>query len=72
MRTIYTLGDGARPGEKVPKPVQVRTGISDGVYTEIADGLKEGDEVIAGENLPTGASAQSAPSNPFGGGRRGF
>ncbi len=70
VRTLYVPADGPHPGEKVPKPIQVRIGISDGVYTEITDGLKEGDEVITGENILASASAQSAPSNPFGGGRR--
>ena len=35
MRTVYLLADGPRAGEEVPKPVQVRIGINDGVYTEI-------------------------------------
>jgi HlyD family secretion protein len=70
LRTIYVLADGPRAGEKVPKPAQVRIGISDGVYTQIVDGLHEGDEVITGQILAAGALAQQAPSNPFGGGRR--
>jgi HlyD family secretion protein len=41
-RTVYMLP----AGEKDPWPVQIRTGISDGVYTEVTDGLKEGDVVI--------------------------
>ncbi|HXC99349.1 MAG TPA: efflux RND transporter periplasmic adaptor subunit [Verrucomicrobiae bacterium] len=69
MRTIYVLAD-APGGGKTPKPVQVRAGISDGVFTEIVDGLKEGDEVITGQNL-SATSMQSGASNPFGG-RRGF
>ncbi len=68
-RTVYVLGDGPN-GAKAPKPVQVRTGISDGVSTEIVDGLKEGDEVVTGQNLSLGMST-SGPSSPFGG-RRGF
>jgi HlyD family secretion protein len=68
LRTVYVLGDGSN-GAKIPKPVQVRTGISDGVNTEILDGLKEGDEVITGQNYSAGMSA-SGPSSPFGGGRR--
>jgi HlyD family secretion protein len=43
-QTIYILG----PDKKL-KPVQVRTGISDGRYTEIVDGeIKAGDEVVVG------------------------
>jgi HlyD family secretion protein len=67
-RTIYVLAD-APGGGKTAKPVQIHAGISDGVFTEIVDGLKEGDEVITGQNL-SAASMQSGASSPFGGGRR--
>ena len=59
-----------------PKPVAVRTGISDGRYTQIVSGeLKEGDSVITG--LAT-ARAEITGAGPGaggrgqGGGRRGF
>jgi HlyD family secretion protein len=68
VRNLYVLADGPN-GTKVPKAVPVRTGISDGVYTEIVDGLKEGDEVITGQNFSASMS-ESRPSSPFGGGRR--
>src|ERR1041385_5953745 len=58
-RTIYVLATGP-DGEPTPQPVRVRTGISDGSYTEIVDGLKEGDVVITGVKLPQ--SEVSAPS----------
>lgn len=61
-RTVYVL-DGNRP-----KPVQIKTGISDGIVTEVLEGLKEGDPVVTAE-LTSSASAPSAP-NPFGGTRR--
>jgi HlyD family secretion protein len=41
-RTLYTLS----PGATSPEPVQVHLGISDGINTEVLDGLKEGDVVI--------------------------
>ncbi len=69
LRTVYVLGDGPN-GARVPKPIQVRTGISDGMNTEILDGVQEGDEVITGQNFSSAMSA-SGPSSPFGG-RRGF
>jgi HlyD family secretion protein len=48
------------------KPVQIKTGISDGVLTEVIDGLKEGDRVVTAEMTST--TAPSAPrANPFGG-----
>ena len=53
-----------------PKPVQIKIGINDGIYTQLLEGLKEGDEVIVDVNAPT--TGQSATQNPFGGGRRGF
>ena len=79
-RTIYILATEthARGGEpmQAPKAVRVKTGISDGSFTEITDGLKEGDVVIIGVKLPPQApGAAAAPAaSPFGGGggRRGF
>src|SRR4030081_1107673 len=38
-RTVYVLPDG---GSR-PKPVTIKTGISDGIVTEVVEGLKEGD-----------------------------
>jgi HlyD family secretion protein len=65
MRTVYILADKNDP-TKI-KPVQVKVGISDGVYTEVIDGLNEGDEVVTGLSQPD--SAAGSQSNPFGGGR---
>ncbi|MDB6064452.1 MAG: Efflux transporter, family, subunit [Pedosphaera sp.] len=69
--TLYVLEKGA-DGKDIAKPVQVHIGINDGIYTQVVDGLKEGDEVIVGQNLAAGATAQAGASNPFsgGGGRR--
>jgi len=69
-RTIYLLGTNAAPDSvPSPQPVRVRTGISDGAYTEITEGLKEGDVVITAIKLPQAETA-SAPggASPFGGG----
>ena len=54
-----------------PTPASIKTGISDGVATEVLEGLKEGDAVVTGV-LETGSAAPSPPANPFGGagGRR--
>ncbi|MDQ6860098.1 MAG: efflux RND transporter periplasmic adaptor subunit [Verrucomicrobiota bacterium] len=69
-RTIYVLAErGAEP-----KPVQIKTGISDGISTEVLEGLKDGDTVVTGAVQASGAAARPAASNnPFtgGGGRRG-
>jgi HlyD family secretion protein len=66
-RTIYVLPSGASR----PQPVQVKTGISDGITTEVIEGLKEGDRVVTAE-LTSTTSAPSPPANPFSGGRRRF
>lgn len=64
-RTIYVMTDKADPSNL--KPVQVKIGISDGVYTEVVDGLKEGDLVVTGLSLPSDQSSGAPQSNPFGG-----
>jgi HlyD family secretion protein len=64
-RTVYVLSGSQ------PKPVQIKTGISDGVVTEVVEGLKEGDRVVTAE-LASKPAAPSAPANPFSGGPRRF
>src|SRR5438128_175484 len=64
-RTVYVLSDGQT------KPVQIKTGISDGVVTEVIEGLKEGDRVVTAE-LASKSAAASPPANPFSGGARRF
>ncbi|MGA3162614.1 MAG: efflux RND transporter periplasmic adaptor subunit [Verrucomicrobiota bacterium] len=71
-RTIYVLATNAPSGEPTPQAVRVKTGISDGAYTEISNGLKEGDVVITAVKLPQSQVAtSSAGASPFGGGGRG-
>ncbi len=64
-RTVYVLS-----GDR-PQPVQIKTGISDGVVTEVIEGLKEGDRVVTAE-LASKSPAASPPPNPFSGGARRF
>ena len=64
-RTVYLLSGGQ------PKPVQIKTGISDGVVTEVMEGLKEDDRVVTAE-LTSKSPAASTPTNPFSGGPRRF
>jgi HlyD family secretion protein len=64
-RTIYIFSGGR------PKPVQIKTGISDGIVTEVVDGLKEGDRVVTAE-LTSASASGTPPPNPFGGGARRF
>lgn len=68
-RTVYVL-----PGGDVaatPQAVNVRIGITDGLMSEVAGGLKEGDVVLTSAFLP-GAKAGAPAANPFGGGPRRF
>jgi HlyD family secretion protein len=60
--TVWRLKDGA------PQAVTVRLGLSDGRFTELVDGLSEGDRVIVGEAVAK--SATGGPGGP-GGPRRG-
>jgi len=64
-RTVYVLPSGSSQ----PTKVTVKTGISDGVSTEIVEGLKEGDRVVTGM-LESNAAASTPATNPFGGGQR--
>src|SRR6476660_3887891 len=64
-RTVYVLSGGR------PQPAQIKTGISDGVVTEVTEGLKEGDRVVTAE-LASKSAAASPPPNPFSGGQRRF
>ena len=62
---VFVLDETGRP-----KPVQVRTGLSDGSFTEVSgEGLKEGDTVVIGIGGPTGGATRttqpSAPRLPF-------
>ena len=60
LRTVFVLRDG----NAVPKPVQIKIGISDGVDTEVAEGLNEGDKVVTA--VLSAQSSSSSASNPFG------
>jgi HlyD family secretion protein len=67
QRTVYVLPSGAGR----PEPRQIKTGISDGIVTEVVEGLKEGDSVVTAE-LASTVAGPSPPANPFGGGPRRF
>jgi HlyD family secretion protein len=70
-RTVYVFentNSAATKGGPVLRAVTVRTGISDSSFTEVLEGLKEGDVVITGLNVPLtqAVAAQQRPSSPFG------
>lgn len=45
-----------------PTPVEVKTGITDGAFSELVEGgLKDGDEVIIGIDIPKGPHGSSLP-----------
>ena len=77
QRTLYKMVDPNAVVKKV-EPVVVRLGISDGFYTEVLEGLSEGDTLVKGVTIPGAAVAAAQPpgsggmSNPFSGGSRGF
>jgi HlyD family secretion protein len=64
-RTVYILG----PGDK-PQPVQIKTGITDGIATEILDGLNEGDKVVTSSTVRPNSPAAQNPFSPGGMPRR--
>jgi HlyD family secretion protein len=73
-RTAY-MPEGTNSVAKVShgaRAVSVLTGIADNSYTEILEGLKEGDAVITGSTAPPESAATRMPgASPFGGGFRG-
>ncbi len=69
MRTVHVLGETNASGVATLKAVRVKTGISDASFTEVIEGLNEGDMVVSGLNVPVAQTAmqQQRPSSPFGG-----
>lgn len=71
---VYVVQKPAEGSAEKPtlKAVSIKTGITDGSFTEVLEGLNEGDVVVSGLNLPAGtpsAAANVRPgSSPFGGG----
>jgi HlyD family secretion protein len=58
QRNVYVLG-----AEGKPRAVQIKTGITDGIATEVLEGLKEADNVIISS---TAKSVAQQPQTPFG------
>ncbi len=74
-RTLYKL-NASDPNNKMAEPISVKLGITDGLYTEVIEGLAEGDELVSSVTMPGAtASLMQAPggaaANPFQGGSRG-
>jgi len=67
---LWPGGDPEKPPADVKlKPVKVKLGITDGIYTEALDGLSESNMLVTGSTLPAAPTAST--QNPFGGGRPG-
>jgi HlyD family secretion protein len=64
VRTVY-LVEGDENAETL-RQVQIKTGITDGVFTEISEGLAEGARLATGVQS-TEASGSPQAANPFGG-----
>ncbi len=64
VHTIYVLnGEGK---DATLEPVQVKTGISDGILTEVVSGLDEGAKVVT--SVVMAGTTMAAPAGQFGGG----
>jgi HlyD family secretion protein len=67
-RTVYLLsGNPRNPASVKITPAQVRVGISDGISTEVLDGLQEGAQIVTGM-LSTDTANRAGTPSPFGGG----
>jgi hypothetical protein len=72
-RTIYIVSTNTPPGGDVAlQPARIKTGISDGAFTEVTDGLNEGDVIVTGVKQPLIQPAAPGGQSPFGGGGGGF
>ncbi|MFI5335650.1 MAG: efflux RND transporter periplasmic adaptor subunit [Opitutales bacterium] len=69
-RTVYRLPGGSKTA--VPEAVSVKVGITDGVASEVASGLQEGDVVITSITFPGAKPGGPPTGNPFSGGMRRF
>ena len=67
-RTVYRLPGGNKLAQ--PESVTVKVGITDGIASEILDGVAEGDVLITSVTVANPTRAAAPTSNPFGGGRR--
>ena len=65
IRTVYLLAGDAAATQL--KAVQIKTGITDGIFTEVLSGLNEGDKVVSSV-AQNDAQSSNSTSSPFGGG----
>ncbi len=64
-RTVYKLGGSRKDPDVIP--VTIKVGITDGVSSEVVEGLEAGTEVITSAYIPgAGVTSPTPASNPFG------
>ena len=63
VHIVYMQAKDAQ-GDTRLEPVQIKTGITDNINTEVLSGLKEGDLVVAGLAIP-GLTSNQEVNNPF-------
>lgn len=68
-RTVYKL-ISADPKKPQIVSASIKLGISDGILTEVLEGVAEGDNLITSITLPGSPSSGGAAANPFSGGNR--
>jgi HlyD family secretion protein len=73
--TVYLLAKSDASVTNAPvitvvEPRKIRTGITDGIKTEVISGLTEGDVVVTGEVLNIQSGSAPAATNPFSSGSR--
>ena len=69
-RTVHKLAGTAT--QPLAEPVTVKLGITDGTFTEVMEGLAEGDVLISSFAAPESGAANQPARNPFSGNRRPF
>ena len=68
-RTVYVVERSSAAAKPKVKPVTITTGISDGSFTEVLEGLEPGMEIATGVSSPILAGpAVPQGQSPFGGG----
>ncbi|MBS0664567.1 MAG: efflux RND transporter periplasmic adaptor subunit [Verrucomicrobia bacterium] len=65
-RTVYRLV-GSDPRTQHPEAVSAKFGISDGVVTEVVEGLNDGDVIITSVSNGSASSGPTVTTNPFSG-----
>lgn len=61
--TVYAMTKGPDGGTEL-KPIQITTGITDNINTQVFSGLQEGEQIVTGLAIP-GLDSAEGPQNPF-------